>query len=79
MVGRGIARHGYPLLDEQGKQIGVCTSGSPAPFLDNNIGLGYVPVALSEVGTKLWVDCRGRKLEAVVVKTPFYKRPAPKA
>jgi aminomethyltransferase len=75
MVDRGIARHGYPMLDAQGKQIGVCTSGSPAPFLNKNIGMGYVPSAMSEVGTKLWVDCRGRKLEAVVVKTPFYKRP----
>jgi aminomethyltransferase len=79
MIGRGIARHGYPLLDEQGKQIGVCTSGSPAPFLGKNIGLGYVPAASSEVGTKLWVDCRGRKHEAMIVKTPFYKRPAAKA
>ena len=79
MVGRGIARHGYPLLDKQGQPVGVCTSGSPAPFLNKNIGLGYVPTAMSEIGTGLLVDCRGHKVEAVVVKTPFYKRPAPKA
>jgi aminomethyltransferase len=74
MVGRGIARHGYPLLDEQGTRLGVCTSGSPAPSLGKNIGLGYVPLAQSAVGTPLHVDCRGRSVEARVVPTPFYRR-----
>ena len=31
MVGKGIARHGYALLDEAGASIGVCTSGGPSP------------------------------------------------
>jgi glycine cleavage system T protein (aminomethyltransferase) len=74
MVGRGIARHGYPLLDGAGRVIGVCTSGSPSPTLGNSIGLGYVPPALGELGSTLGVDCRGRAIEARVVKTPFYKR-----
>ena len=77
MVGRGIARHGYPLLNPEGEAIGVCTSGSPAPTLGTNIGLGYVPVDHSNVGSKLLVDCRGRHIEAVVVETPFYKRGNP--
>ncbi len=75
MTGRGIARHGYPLLDLAGKTVGVCTSGGPAPHLGKNIGLGYVPAEMSEVGTKLAVDCRGKPVDAVIVKTPFYKRP----
>ena len=74
MTGRGIARHGYPLLDAGGKPVGVCTSGSPGPTVGKNIGLGYVPSAMAELGTKLSVDCRGKAVEAVVVKTPFYKR-----
>jgi aminomethyltransferase len=76
MVGRGIARHGYPILaSERGVSVGTCTSGSPSPTLGKNIGLGYVPAAMSAVGTRLWIDCRGRAIEAVVVTTPFYKRP----
>jgi aminomethyltransferase len=75
MLGRGIARHGYPLLDAAGASIGVCTSGSPSPTLGKNIGLGYVPVGLAAEGTKIQVDCRGKAIEAVVVPTPFYKRP----
>ena len=74
MRGRGIARHGYPLLDTSGANIGACTSGSPSPTLGTNIGLGYVPVALAAEGTELRVDCRGKAVEAVVVPTPFYKR-----
>lgn len=74
MVGRGVARQGYPLLDRAGKTVGDCTSGAPAPTLGKNIGLGYLPLEMNEVGTQLVVDCRGRKIDAVVVETPFYKR-----
>ncbi|GAB4206700.1 MAG: glycine cleavage system aminomethyltransferase GcvT [Sandaracinaceae bacterium] len=80
MVGRGIGRHGYPIHawtgadTPSGPPIGHVTSGSPAPTLDKNIGLGYVPVAHAEIGTKLGIEIRGKVIEAVVVKTPFYKR-----
>ena len=76
MTGRGIARHGYPLLDTGGNTIGVCTSGSPGPTVGKNIGLGYVPTAMSAIGTEIVVDCRGRNTDAIVTKTPWYKRAA---
>jgi aminomethyltransferase len=75
MTGRGIARHGYPLLDRDGRGIGICTSGAPSPTLGKSIGLGYLPAEQSEVGTEFLVDCRGKHVPARVVKTPFYKRP----
>lgn len=74
VTGRGIARHGYPLRDAEGTEVGICTSGSPGPTVGKNIGLGYLPTAMSAIGTKFLVDCRGKNVEAVVVKTPFYKR-----
>lgn len=76
MVGRGIARHGYALLDTNGVKVGLCTSGSPGPTVGKNIGLGYVPATMAAVGTQILVDCRGRTIEAAIVKTPFYKRGA---
>jgi aminomethyltransferase len=79
VTGRGIARQGYPFLDLAGGKVGVCTSGSPAPTVGKNIGLGYLPTAMTQVGTRFWVDCRGKSVEAVVVKTPFYKRGRPPA
>ncbi len=73
MTGRGIARHGYPILSG-GKPVGEVTSGSPGPTVGRNIGLGYVPKALSKVGTALGIEIRGKVVDAVVVPTPFYKR-----
>jgi aminomethyltransferase len=74
MRGRGIARHGYPIVDAAGARIGEVTSGSPAPTVGQNVGLGYVPAALAEPGTRIIIDCRGKQVEAEVVKGPFYKR-----
>jgi len=73
MTGRGIARHGYPILAD-GKPVGEVTSGSPGPTVGRNIGLGYVPRALGKAGTSLGIEIRGEAVDAVVVRTPFYKR-----
>jgi glycine cleavage system T protein (aminomethyltransferase) len=73
MVGRGIARHGFP-ISVKGGVVGVVTSGTFAPFLQKNIGLGYVPAEVAAVGGELDIDIRGRLVPARVVPTPFYKR-----
>jgi aminomethyltransferase len=75
MTDRGIARDSYKVLDNGDRGIGYVTSGSPAPFLKKNIALAYVPAELSAVGTPLKVEIRGQGAGAVVVPTPFYKRP----
>jgi aminomethyltransferase len=74
VVGRGIARHGYPVLMGE-EQVGVVTSGTYAPFLKKNIGLCYLPAARSAVSTPFDVEVRGHRVAAKVVSTPFYKRP----
>lgn len=74
MVGKGVPRHGYPLADSTGAAVGAVTSGSFAPYIKKYIGLGYVRPDLTEVGTPLFVEIRGRKIEARVVPTPFYNR-----
>ena len=76
MLGRGIARHGYALSSADGAALGHCTSGAPSPTLGVNIGLGYVPLTHTALGTEIVVDCRGRAVPARVVKTPFYRRGA---
>jgi aminomethyltransferase len=69
----GIARHGYPVLQE-GRKVGEVTSGTRSPTLLIPIGLAYVPPALAAEGTTFAVEIRGRAAAARVVKTPFYVR-----
>jgi len=76
MIGRGIPRHGYAIhADADGPAVGVVTSGSVGPTVGKNIGLGYVPPALDQPGRRLFIDCRGKRIDAEVVKGPFYRRP----
>ncbi|MEY2396430.1 MAG: aminomethyltransferase [Acidobacteriaceae bacterium] len=75
MTERGIARDGYKVWDDGGREIGYVTSGSLAPFLKKNIALAYVPPDLAALGTVVSVEIRGLGVAAQVVPTPFYKRP----
>lgn len=73
MLEPGIARDGYPVL-HRGQTVGHVTSGGPAPSLAKNIGMAYVPVALSEPGHHLDIQIRTRTVPAQIVPLPFYKR-----
>ncbi len=73
MTGRGIARHGYK-VQKDGKDIGIVTSGAPSPTLGKNIGLALVQPDFAAVGTEFQVIVRDQPVNAVVVKTPFYKK-----
>jgi len=73
MVDRGIARHGYPIVDGS-EEVGVVTSGTHSPTLKKPIGLAYLPPGKSAVGSEFMVLNRGKETRARVVPTPFYKR-----
>ncbi|HHY39460.1 MAG TPA: glycine cleavage system aminomethyltransferase GcvT [Clostridia bacterium] len=73
MVGRGVPRTGYPIVKD-GERVGYVTTGSFAPTLNKNLGLGFVRPDLSNVGTQIGVEIRGKSIPAVIVKKPFYKR-----
>lgn len=74
MLGRGIPRHGYPVLDGDGGSVGVLTSGTFSPTLKEGIGLGYVRSDLAGEGAELQIEIRGRKIAARTAKPPFYRR-----
>ncbi len=71
MVLPSVPRHGYRLLKD-GAPVGAVTSGSFGPAVERYIGMGYVPTALSAVGSELEVEIRGKSQPARVVRTPFY-------
>lgn len=74
--GRRAPRHEYRVLDPEGAEVGVVTSGAPSPTLGHPIAMAYVDRALSEPGTSLQVDIRGRAESVEVVELPFYRRGA---
>ena len=49
------------------------TSGTFSPSLQKAIAMGYVATPLAKAGTKVSVEIRAAKVEAEVVKTPFYR------
>jgi aminomethyltransferase len=75
VVERGIARDGYRVFDLEDEEIGVVTSGSPAPFLKKNIALAYVPLSFAELGMEVAVEIRNNPVKARVVPIPFYRKP----
>jgi glycine cleavage system T protein (aminomethyltransferase) len=77
MLDRSIPRHGYRVVSDGGG-VGTVTSGNVSFTLGYNIGMGYVPPAMAQPGTRLGVDVRGTAAPAEVVALPFYKRPHPK-
>lgn len=71
MIEKGIPRHRYDIVDENGKTIGAVTSGTQVPGLTKAVGLGYVAKEHAALDTKTYIKIRERQLEAKIVKFPF--------
>ncbi len=71
--GRGIARQGHAVYRD-GEAVGKVRSGTWSPTLERAIGTADVPPELADAGTGLEIEVRRRRLPAVVVPLPFYKR-----
>src|SRR6185295_3714681 len=59
--GRGIARHGYPVMAGE-RRTGVVTSGTQSPTLGVPIAMAYVAPTDGEVGTTLDVEIRDTRV-----------------
>ncbi len=70
---RGIPRHGYDIVDAEGKAIGYVTSGTMSPSLDKGIGMGYIPTEMAKTTDKIYIQIRKKAVPASLVKLPFYK------
>ncbi len=71
LEGRGFPRPGYDIVHE-GEVVGTVTSGTVSPSLGSGIAMGYVPVELAKPDTRLQIDLRGRPVDALVQRPPFY-------
>jgi aminomethyltransferase len=69
---RGIPRDGMPVLAEDGRQVGITTSGTFSPTMKVGIALALVDTSAGvKLGDEVSVDVRGRGLRCEVVKPPF--------
>jgi aminomethyltransferase len=73
LLGRGIARHGYPVWAE-GRQVDQVRSGGQSPSLGIPIGTTLLPAAQSKIGTRFEIECRGERIPAEVVRRPFWDK-----
>ncbi len=73
VTGRGIIREHQEVYLGQEK-IGLTTSGTHCPFLGKALAMALIDPAHAAEGTQLEVEVRGRRVPAVIVPLPFYKR-----
>lgn len=73
VTGRGIAREHSDVYAGETK-IGHVTSGTHCPYLKKAVAMAMLDTKYTEIGTKVEVDIRGKKVAAEVIPLPFYKR-----
>ncbi|MCM8557110.1 glycine cleavage system aminomethyltransferase GcvT [Sphingomicrobium sediminis] len=76
--GRQPVREGAKLLDGEGNVVGKITSGGFSPSLERPIAMGYLATHLSDEGTVVKAEQRGKLFDVTVAAMPFvphrYKR-----
>ena len=74
MTERAIPRGGLAIHASAGAEIGVVTSGTLSPSLDEGIGMGYVQVDHAAPSSAIVIDVRGRRRGAEVHAKPLYRK-----
>ena len=66
----------YPIWSNgaNATKIGEVVSGTQSPSLGVGIGMGYVPVSYAKPGTPIEIEIRGKRVPAVIVPKPIYKK-----
>jgi aminomethyltransferase len=73
VIEKAVPRHDYEIVNEDGENIGIVTSGTMSPSLKKGIGMGYVKTAYAKLGSQIFIQIRNKAIPAIVVKLPFYK------
>jgi aminomethyltransferase len=73
LIDKGIARNGYPIVNAEGTEIGIVTSGTMSPTLNKAIAMAYVPKELSKIDSEILIQVRTKQIRAKVVAMPFLK------
>jgi aminomethyltransferase len=70
---KGIAREGSKICNAKGEKIGFLTSGTFSPTLKKAIGQGYIDAKYAEIGTKIYIEIRGKQISALTHSLSFIK------
>ena len=69
--GKAPVREGAELVNAEGIQVGVVTSGGFGPSMDAPVAMGYVATEYAAIGTELNAMVRGKPRPVTVEKMPF--------
>jgi aminomethyltransferase len=72
--GMRAARQGASIIDLDSRTIGLVTSGSHSPTLNQPIAMGYVEPSMATENLVVDVDIRGSRVSAKICPLPFYRR-----
>tara|TARA_B100000700_G_C14991284_1_gene831471 strand:- start:630 stop:1706 length:1077 start_codon:yes stop_codon:yes gene_type:complete len=73
LLEKGIARKDCLIIDENGNEIGVITSGTMSPTLNISIAMGYVVSEYSSINSEIYIQIRNKQIKSKVVSLPFVK------
>ena len=74
LADKAIPRHGYPVLNEAGEQVGEVTTGYHCLSVDKSVCMALVKAEFAKLGTPLQVQIRKKVFPGTVVKKQFYNK-----
>lgn len=74
LTDKAIPRHGYPVLNAEGEQVGEVTTGYHCLSVDKSVCMALVKTDYAKLDTTLSIQIRKKVFEGKVVKKKFYDK-----
>lgn len=74
LTDKAIPRHGYPVLNAEGEQVGEVTTGYHCLSVDKSVCMALVKTNYAKLDTTLSIQIRKKVFEGKVVKKKFYDK-----
>lgn len=74
LTDKAIPRHGYPVLNTEGEQVGEVTTGYHCLSVDKSVCMALVKTDYAKLDTPLSIQIRKKVFEGKVVKKKFYDK-----
>lgn len=74
LADKAIPRHGYPVLNMQGEQIGEVTTGYHCLSVDKSVCMALIDAQYSKLDTEVQIQIRKKVFPGKVVKKQFFNK-----